>query len=109
MVSKTTPDILGGITGAKDGSALTAGLIAGSWNNESNGSVNVLVASGALGHYFDDAIIPELREKLDSYKYVRKISDKHTKWTVIYLQSLRSTSQLVSVIRAVVGDPWFPR
>ena len=34
----------------------------------SNGSVNVLVGSGASGHYFDIVIIPGLRDILHNYK-----------------------------------------
>ena len=37
----------------------------GLWNDENNGSVNILVDSGASGHYFDDDIILRLRDKLD--------------------------------------------
>ena len=49
----------------------------GPWNDESNGSVNMLVDSGTSGHYFDDAIIPGLRDRLDSYQVLnvpRKIT-----------------------------------
>ena len=75
MVSKTTPDIFGGITGAEDGLALTAGPVEGSWNVGSYSSVNVLIDSGTSGHYIDDAIIPKLRDKLDSYQ-VRDVPHK---------------------------------
>ena len=34
----------------------------------SNDSVNVLVDSGASGHYFDDAIIPGFRDRQEDYK-----------------------------------------
>ena len=43
----------------------------------SNDSVNVLVDSGASGHYFDDAIIPGFRDRLEEFKVLgvpRKIS-----------------------------------
>ena len=58
---------VGCITGVKDGSAFTGGPAVGLWNDENNGSVNILVDSGASGHYFDDDIILRLRDKLDSY------------------------------------------
>ena len=67
MVSETPFDNFGGITGAEDGSALTAGPVPGPWNDGSNTSVNILGNSGASGHYFDDASILGLRDKLDSY------------------------------------------
>lgn len=54
----------GGITSAEDGSALKAGPVAGLWNSGHGGFVNVLVDSGASGHYFNDALIPGLRYKL---------------------------------------------
>ena len=68
VVSKTAPDIFGGITGAEDGSAITASPVAMPWTDGRNGSVNVLVDSGASGHRFDDAIILGLRNKLDHYQ-----------------------------------------
>ena len=64
MVSKTTPNIFGGIAGAEDGLTLRTGPFAGAWSDGSNGSENVLVDSGAWRHYFNDAIIPRLRDKL---------------------------------------------
>ena len=67
VVSKTTPDMFGGIIGAENGSALTPGPVAGSWNDERNGFVSMLVGSSASGYYFDDAIISELQDKLDNY------------------------------------------
>ena len=66
--TKGQPEPFGGITSAEDGSALKAGPAAVPWNSGSNGLVNVLVDSGASGHYFDDAIIPGLRSKLDNYQ-----------------------------------------
>ena len=68
MVSKTTPDIFGGITGAEDGSALTASPVVGPWNDRSNKSINVLVGSGSSGHYSDDAIIVGSWDKLDHFQ-----------------------------------------
>ena len=52
----------------KDGSALTAGPTARSRTGCSNDSVNVLVDSGGSEHYFDDAIIPGFRDRLEEYK-----------------------------------------
>lgn len=49
---------LGGITSAKDGSALKTRAAAGPWGGGNSGSANVLVDSGALGHSCDDALIP---------------------------------------------------
>ena len=61
-MSKTTPDIFGDITGAENGLNVTAGPVAGPWNDGSNGSVNVSVDSGTSGHNLDDAIILGLRD-----------------------------------------------
>ena len=71
------PEILGGITSMKDGSALTAGPTARSRTGCSNDSVNVLVDRGGSEHYFDDAIIPGFRDRLEEYKVLdvpRKLS-----------------------------------
>ena len=71
------PDVFGGITSTEDGSALTIGPTASPRTGCSNDSVNVLVDSGASGHYFDDAIIPGFRDRLEEYKVLdvpRKIS-----------------------------------
>ena len=69
MASKTASDSFDGITGAEDGLAPMAGAVVGPWNHgRSTGFVNVLVVSGASGHYFDEAIIPGLRDRLDSYQ-----------------------------------------
>ena len=56
----------GGITNAEDGLALAAVPAAEKWNRGSNRLVSVMVDSGASGHYFDDALIPTLRYRLDS-------------------------------------------
>ena len=63
------PEILGGInSGTEDRSALTVGPTARSRTGCSNDFVNVLVDSGTSGHYFDDAIIAGLRNRLEEYK-----------------------------------------
>ena len=62
------PEILGGITSTEDESALTIDPTARSRTGCSNDSVNVLVDSGASGHYFDDALIPGFRDRLEEYK-----------------------------------------
>ena len=62
------PEILGGIISTDDGSALTVGPTAMSRTGCSNDSVNVLVDSGSSGHFFDDAIMPGLRDRLKEYK-----------------------------------------
>ena len=49
------------------GLALTAGPTAGRQAHCSNASVNVVVDSGASGHYFGDAIILRLWNRLDDY------------------------------------------
>lgn len=70
VVSTNTNDqseIFGGITSAEDGSGLKVGRAAGPWDGDSKDSLNVLVDSGAPRHYFDDAIIPGLRDKSDNY------------------------------------------
>ena len=63
------PDVFGGITSTEDGSALTIGPTASPRTGCSNDSVNVLVDSGASGHYFDDAIIPGFRDRLEAVSY----------------------------------------
>ena len=52
----------------KAGSDLTIGPTAKPRTCCSNDSVNVLVDSGAPGHYFDDAIIPGFRDRQQEYK-----------------------------------------
>ena len=79
MVKNTyrQPELFAGITSTEDGSALTIGPTASPRTGCSNDSVNVLVDSGASGHYFDDAIIPGFRDRLEEYKVLdvpRKIS-----------------------------------
>ena len=79
MVKNTygQPKVFGGITSSEDGSALTIGPTARPWAGCSTDSVNVLVDSGALGHDFDDAIIPGFRDRLEEHKVLdlpRKIS-----------------------------------
>ena len=75
--SNDQTEFFGGITNAEDGSALKVGPVAGVWNGHSNDTVNVLVDSGASGHYFDDTIFPGLRDNLDNYQVLdapRKIT-----------------------------------
>ena len=79
MVKNTygQPEVCGGITSTEDGSALTIGPTAKPWTGCSNDSLNVLVDSGASGHYFDDAINPGFRGRREEYKVLdvpRKIS-----------------------------------
>ena len=72
-----TARIRGGITSTDDGSALTVGFTVRSRTGCSNDSVNVLVDSGASGHYFDDAIVPGFRKRLEEDKVLdapRKLS-----------------------------------
>ena len=59
------PETFGGITNAEDGSALAVVPAAEKWNRGSNSLVNVMVDSGASGHYFGDALIPRLRYRLE--------------------------------------------
>ena len=78
MVKNTygQPEVFGGITSTEDGSALTIGPTTRPRTGCSNHSVNVLVGSGASGHYFDD-MIPGFRDRLEEYKVLnvpRKIS-----------------------------------
>ena len=68
MVSNTTPTIFNGITGAGDESTITVSPVAVPRIDEKNDCANVLVDSGAPGHHFDDAIILELRNKLEHYQ-----------------------------------------
>ena len=71
------PEVFGGITSAEDGSALTIGPTARPRAGCINGSVNVLVDSGASGRYFNDAIIPGFWDRLEEHKVLdgpRKIS-----------------------------------
>ena len=62
------PETFGGITNAKDGLALAVVPAAEKWNRGSNSLVSVMVDSGASGHYFDDALIPRLRYRLENYQ-----------------------------------------
>ena len=62
------PETFGGITNAEDGLALAVVPAAEKWNCGSNSLVSVMVDSGASGHYFDDALIPRLRYRLDNYQ-----------------------------------------
>ena len=62
------PESFGGITNAEDRLALAVVPAAEKWNRGSNSSVSVMVDSMASGHYFDDALIPGLRYKLDNHQ-----------------------------------------
>ena len=62
------PETFGGSTDAEDGLALAAVPAAEKWNRDSNSLVSVMVDSGVSGHYFDDALIPGLRYRLDNYQ-----------------------------------------
>ena len=62
------PETFGGIPNAEDGLALAVVPAAEKWNRGSNRLVSVMVDSGASGHYFDDALIPRLRYRLDNYQ-----------------------------------------
>ena len=62
------PETFGGSTDAEDGLALAAVPAAEKWNHGSNSLVSVMVDSGVSGHYFDDALIPGLRYRLDNYQ-----------------------------------------
>ena len=62
------PETFGGITNAEDGLALAVVPAAEKWNRGSNSLVSVMVDSGASGHYFDDALIPRLRYRLENYQ-----------------------------------------
>ena len=61
------PETFGGTTNAEDGLALSVVPAAEKRNRGSNSLVSVIVDSGASGHYFDDALIPGLRYRLDNY------------------------------------------
>ena len=85
MVKNTygQPKVFGGITSTEDGSDLTIGPTTRPGTGCSNDSVNVLVESGASGHYFDDAVIPGFRDGLEEYKVFdvpRKISAAGGGW-----------------------------
>ena len=60
------PETFGGITNAKDGLALATVHVSDKWNRGSNSLVNVMVDSGASGHYFDDALILRIRYRPDN-------------------------------------------
>ena len=62
------PETFGGITNAEDGLALAVVPTAEKWNRGSNSLVSVMVDSEASGHYFDDALIPRLRYRLENYQ-----------------------------------------
>ena len=62
------PETFGGSTDAEDGLALAAVPAAEKWNRGSNSLVSVMVDSGVSGHYFDDALIPGFRYRLDNYQ-----------------------------------------
>ena len=61
-------ETFGGSTDAKEGLALAVVPAAEKWNRGSNSFVRVMVDSGVSGHYFDDALIPGLRYRLDNYQ-----------------------------------------
>ena len=60
------PETFGGITNAEEGLTLAVVPAAEKWNRDSNSPVSVMVDSGPSGHYFDDALIPGLRQRLDN-------------------------------------------
>ena len=62
------PETFGGIANAEDGLALAVVPAAERWNRGSNSLVSVMVDSEASGHYFDDALIPRLRYRLENYQ-----------------------------------------
>ena len=62
------PETFGGITNAEDGLALAVVPAAEKLNRGSNSLVSVMVDSGASSHYFDDALIPRLRYRLENYQ-----------------------------------------
>ena len=68
MSTNGQPETFGGSTDAEDGLALAAVPAAEKWNRGSNSFVSVMVDSGVSGHYFDDALIPGLRYRLDNYQ-----------------------------------------
>ena len=61
------PETFGGSTDAEEGLVLAV-VPAEKWNRGSNSLVRVMVDSGVSGHYFDDALIPGLRYRLDNYQ-----------------------------------------
>ena len=62
------PETFGGSTDAEDGLALAAVPAAEKWNRGNNSLVSVMVDGGVPGHYFDDALIPGFRYRLDNYQ-----------------------------------------
>ena len=60
------PETFDGSTDADDGLALAAIPAAEKWNRGSNTLVSVMMDSGVSGHYFDDALIPGLRYRVDN-------------------------------------------
>ena len=62
------PETFGGTTNTEDGLALAVVPAAEKWNRGINSLVSVMVDSGASGHYFDDALIPGLKYRLDNYQ-----------------------------------------
>ena len=62
------PETFGGITNAEDELALAIVPAAEKWNRGSNSLVSVMVDSGASGHYFDNALNPRLRYRLENYQ-----------------------------------------
>ena len=62
------PETFGGITNVEDGLALAVVPAAEKWNRGSNSLVSVMMDSWASGHYFDDALIPRLRYRLENYQ-----------------------------------------
>ena len=71
VASKNTngqPETFGGSTDAEDGLELAAVPAAEKWNRGSSSLFSVMVDSEMSGHYFDDALIPGLRYRLDNYQ-----------------------------------------
>ena len=62
------PETFGDITNTEAGLALAAVPAAEKWNRGSKSLVSVMVDSEASGHYFDDALIPGLRYRLDNFQ-----------------------------------------
>ena len=62
------PETSGGSTDAEDGYSACGSTSCRKVNRDSNGLVNVMVDNGVSGHYFDDALIPGLRYRLDNYQ-----------------------------------------
>ena len=92
------PEVFGGITNTEDGSAITIGPTERPRTSYSNDSVNALVDSGASGYYFDDAIIPGFRDRLEEYK----ILDVPQKFSTAGGGGLNGTAQ--GVLRGHVVD-----